>query len=81
MQSFTREENAVIGKWREVSDEQSYSYDKIPSTCLLSRIAGFGSVSDYMPPWRQISPPSTLVHQVLSRFHDELVKAEKVSVS
>eukprot|EP00210_Caulerpa_lentillifera_P009591 g9148.t1 len=77
MIEFSREDNAIIGKWRDVLDNQSYSYDKVPSATLLSRIAGCSDASSYMVPWRQLSPPNSLVQMVLTEFHKALSDAEK----
>lgn len=77
---FSREENAVIAKWREVVDHQSMSYEKVPSTSLLARIAGFSGIQSYSPAWRQVAPPSCLVDEVLKKFKKEYLLSEKVIV-
>lgn len=66
--SMQRGEVAVISKWKEIMDDQSLSYGKVPSSDILCRTAGFRSMREYCPTWRMILmilPPESLAKEVL----------------
>lgn len=68
----------MVGKWSQFQDSQMMSYDKLPDTNLLARIAGFTGLDDYCPFWIQVEPPQELVNAVLRAFKQPLQAAIKV---
>lgn len=68
----------MVGKWAQFQDNQMMSYDKLPDTNLLTRIAGFTGLDDYCPFWIQVDPPQELVDTVLQAFKQPLQAAIKV---
>eukprot|EP00210_Caulerpa_lentillifera_P006653 g6356.t1 len=75
----SRDETGVLGKWRAFNDSQSLSYDKLPDTNLLAKVAGFTCLSEYKPFWIQLQPPAALISCVLACFEGQLEQAKKVN--
>ena len=75
---MSREDAALMAKWREIMDNQSMSYQQFPGCHLLARMSGFEDIRRFAPFWVQIEPPPQLLELVLPSFRAAAEQIEQV---